>query len=393
MEDRFGYVYPGLTPWARKTSGPLAADQLPQWDLREFDEGADGESNHYWPRLRDLCGYAKSKDIVVGYTVFTGWIKGNHDAWEYHPFNQTNGGHLSDNLPEGVTIASPGTEVWQEEWADEWSDAKKTQWIWERLSKKAIDELGPFGNVFFVFFDEHSYTEGNMGDHFRDFFRSRGQVWVDWAARRSSVDWVMSDTFGGTDKNPNAVAGFSASPVKPYYFLEGEPYQGPGVRTAIWAFAMGGGNYFFHADAGQETARTGIMGYDPNVPGGDKGMYKRDWLGHASRFFNEGVADLDNLAPHNELVSSGAYCLADPGREYLVYSMPGSETITLDLSATTVSLPARFYDPRTGEFQPSLGLFGGAVTAFTKPDTDDWVLHVGAVSTEDGEKQTKWTLR
>lgn len=378
IEDRWGYVYPCVTPWARHTSGPLANDQLYRWNLQSYDDGPDGDLTHYWPRMRDMCSYAKSKDVVVGYTVFTGWIKGNHDAWEYHPFNVANGGHLTDNLPDGVTIASPGTEVWQQTWDAGWSNAKKTQWVWERLAIKAINDLGQFGNVFFVFFDEHSYDEGNMGDHFRDFFRSRGQIWMDWSNRRSSVDLVMSSTFGGDDKNANAVSGFNGSPTRPYFFLEGEPYMGDGVRTAIWTFMAGGGSYFFHADAGQETDRTGIMGYDPCVPGGDKGMYKRDWLGHASRLFNEYVIALDGMAPHNELSDSGTYCLAEPGREYVVYSKSGSSTtFSVNLGAAAgKTLDCRFYNPRNGNFRTTFQRAGGGIESFTKPNADDWALHI-----------------
>ncbi len=378
IENRWGYVYPCVTPWARHTSGALANDQLYQWDLQSYDDGPDGDLTHYWSRMRDMCSYAKSKDVLVGYTVFTGWIKGNHDAWEYHPFNTENGGHLTTNLPDGVRIATPGTEVWQQTWSDGWSNAKKTQWVWERLAIKAIDDLGQFGNVFFVFFDEHSYDEGNMGDHFRDFFRSRGQMWMDWSNRRSTVDLVMSSTFGGDDKNANAVSGFTATPTKPYFFLEGEPYMGDGVRTAVWTFTTGGGSYFFHADAGQETDQTGIMGYDPYVPGGDKGMYKRDWLGYASRLFNEHVYELDTMAPHNELSDSGTCCLADPGREYVVYSKTGSSTtFNVNLSAAAgQTFNCRFYNPRTGAFGSTFQRTGGGTESFTKPDSDDWALHV-----------------
>jgi len=378
IENRWGYVYPCVTPWARHTSGPLANDQLYQWNLQAYDDGPDGDLTHYWPRMRDMCSYAKSKDMLVGYTVFTGWIKGNHDAWEYHPFNAENGGHLTNNLPDGVTIATPGTEVWQQTWSGGWSNAQKTQWVWERLAIKAIDDLGQFGNVFFVFFDEHSYDEGNMGDHFRDFFQNRGQIWMDWSNRRSTVDLVMSSTFGGDDKNSNAVSGFNAAPTKPYFFLEGEPYMGDGVRTAIWTFTTGGGSYFFHADAGQETDRTGIMGYDPYVPGGDKGTYKRDWLGFASRLFNEHVYDLDTMAPHNELSDSGTYCLADPGREYVVYSRIGSSTtFNVNLSAAAgQTLNCRFYNPRNGNFQSTFQRAGGGTESFTKPNSDDWALHI-----------------
>jgi hypothetical protein len=377
IEERWGYLIPDVMPWARKTSGPLAHDQRHQWDLQVFDEGEDGDATHYWPRMRDLCAYAKTKAILVGITMFTGWSK--HDySWVFHPLNINNGGHLS-NKAHAVMIASPGTEVWPESWSDGWPNAKKTQWLWEQLSIKAIRELGSIGNVFFVFFDEHSYGEGNMGGHFCDFFRKRGQVWMDWEARRSSVNWVMSNTFGGDDKNARAASVFNESPSRPYFFLEGEPYQGMGVRSAIWTFAIGGGNYVFHADAGQETVRTGIMGYDPHVPDGDRGMYKRDWLGHASRFFNDHVANLDSLRPHNDLSSKGTYCLADPGREYVLYCMTDSPTaFDLDLSALgTKTVSCRFYSPRDGQFEPPFQRVSGSrAEPFTKPNLDDWVLHV-----------------
>ena len=377
IEERWGYVIPDVMPWARKTSGPLAYDQRYQWDLRAFDEGSDGDMNHYWPRMRDMCSYAKAKNMLVGITMFTGWSK--HDySWVFHPLNVTNGGHLT-NKSDAVTIASPGTEVWEQAWSDGWSNAKKTQWVWEQLSIKFVNELGPLGNVFFVFFDEHSYSEGNMGDHFLNLFRTRGQIWVDWNNRRPSVAWVMSGTLHSTDKNSDAVSGFNGSPNKPYLNLEGEPYMGDGVRTGIWTFSIGGGHYFFHADAGQETDQTGIMGYDPYVPGGDKGMYKRDWLGHASRFFNEHVADLDTLVAHNELSGSGTYCLAEPGREYVVYSKIGSSTtFNLNLSAAVgKTLNCRFYNPRDGQFESTFQRTGGSSSEpFTKPDTDDWVLHI-----------------
>jgi hypothetical protein len=142
---------------------------------------------------------------------------------------------------------------------------------------------------------------------------------------------------------------------------------------------MGGGNYFFHADAGQETVRTGIMGYDPYMPGGDKGMYKMDWLGYASRFFNEHVDYLDNLVPHNELSSTGTYCLADPGREYVVYCKINSPTVfDLDISAAMgKTVNCRYYNPRDGQYEPMFQRVGGSSSeTFTKPTSDDWILHV-----------------
>ena len=376
IEERWGYVYPGLTPWRRMSAGPLAMDQLPQWDLRNFDDGADNQLDSYWPRLRDLCGYAKEKGMLVGITVFTGWAKHKED-WAFHPLNRQNGGHL-DNVADAVVIESPGVEVWEQEWSDSWPNPRKTQWIWERLAHEYINQLNPLGNVFFIFLDEHSYSEGNMGDHFCRFFKTRGAVWMDWDQRRQDVDFVYSDTISREDKNPTALAGFLAQPARPYFLLEGDPYQGDAARMSMWSFAMGGGHYTFHADERQETTRTGIMGYDPHVPGGDKGMDKRNWLGHLSHFFNECVNDLDSMAPHNELTDAEAYCLAFPGIEYVVYSKcDAPTTFQVDLShAVGKDLIGRFYNPRNGTYGDVVAVKGGAVETFTKPDTNDYVLHI-----------------
>ena len=376
VEERWGYVYPALTPWARREAGPKAADQLPQWDLTRFDEGPDDALDHYWPRIRDLCRHAKGRNLVVGITVFTGWSKGNHNTWAYHPLNVVNGGHLTDN-EEAVVIESPGTEVWQEPWDGAWPNPRKTQWVWERLARKFIDELDGYGNVFFVFFDEHSYGEGNMGDHFLEFFRGAGAAWVDWETRREAVDFVYSDTKSGSDKNAIARQGFGRTPARPYLLLEGGPYAGEDVRSSLWTFSVGGGHFTFHADEGQETARTGIMGYDAHVQGGDMGMLKRDWLGHASRFFNEHLQHLGGMTPQNDLVGEGAYCLAAPGREYAVYSMIGAaKEFTVDLQAVAGRVRCRFYDPRTGRFEPEFARPGGATETFKKPDEQDWALHI-----------------
>lgn len=375
LEDRWGYLYPGITPWPRMSAGPAAADGLPQWDLRAFDDGADTEVGRYWPRLRDMCRYARDKGMLVGITVFTGWAKHPED-WVFHPLNRKNGGPL-DRVEEAVRIESPGREVVSEEWSDAWPAAYKTQWIWERFSEALIRQTAVFGNVFFVFLDEHSYDEGNLGDHFAAFFRARGALWMDWDARREQVDMVYSDTYTLTDRNKLAVAGFRKRPARPYWVLEGEPYLGEGMRSGLWTLAVGGGHFAFHADTGQETERTGIMGYDPHVPGGDKGMERREWLGHASRFFNEYVRNLECMEPHNELTNPGNYCLACPGAEYVIYSKAGGPVpVMLALESTTGAIDARFYDPRLGTFTQATPVIQDSSLTVGKPGEEDWVLHV-----------------
>ena len=187
----------------------------------------------------------------------------------------------------------------------------------------------------------------------------------------------MSPTLGGADKNRVVVNGVRASPARPYLVLEGPPYTGAEVRTSLWTTLLGGGHFFFHDDEGQETPQTGIMGYDPHVAGGDVGAERRMWLGHASRLLNGDVRDLDAMLPHNELCPEGAYCLAAPGSEYIVYVPPGhGGKVGVDVSATQGSCLLRLYDPRTGDATAAKTVTGGGALAVALPDEQDWVVHV-----------------
>lgn len=383
MEQRYGYVYPGATPWQRRRNGPPAADQLRQWDLTQFDEGTDPKS-HYWPRLRDLVGYAKERNMCVGITLFFGWPKwdtAQRPDWRYHPFNVINGGHLTDNAAVQI-IESPGREVHAEKWSAAWTAAKKTQWIWEMYCERMIRELRDCGNVFFVFMDEHSYSEGNCGDHFMNFFKSRGQLYVDWHARREGVDAVYVDTRTSTDRNREAVREFGKMPARPVLLLEGPPYElgSLGVRQSMWTFAAGGGHVFFHDDQGLGTLQTGVMGYDPNVRSGVKPLKTYEWLGILAQFFNGKVRDLDKMTPRNDLVrgKKEAYCLANAGLEYVVYLRSGG-SVRFDLDdAGENQVTVEWLNPASGAYTPGDAITGGAIATLTPPScpADDWVVHI-----------------
>jgi hypothetical protein len=82
--------------------------------------------------------------------------------------------------------------------------------------------------------------------------------------------------------------------------------------------------------------------------------------------------------------------MAQPGVEYIVYSKIGSATIfNVNLSAITGEYSARFYNPRTGQFLPAVEGTGGGTVQFTKPNSDDWALHIveipGVTADRDGD--------
>lgn len=379
VEQRYGYVYPGITPWARQRDGPAARDGLPRWNLQEFDEG-DDPHRHYWPRLRDVCSYAKKKKLLVGITVFFGWPKHQSD-WAWHPFNVANGGHLTDRgrlITAVQQIATPGREMLDRPWSQTWTDTQKTQWLWERFAAKLLEETLPLGNTFYVFMDERSYSEGNCADHFAGFFRRRGAFWIDGQLRRDTVDGVVGGHGAGRDINRSARKSFDSEPRRPFFEFELPPYRGVEVRHNLYACLFGGGHYFFHNDAGQETPTTGIMAYDARVKGANHAAVRERlrWLGIACRIINRQQSRLPKMTPRNDVILDGnGYCFAAADSPYLVYVRSGGKaTLRLDRAANEFDVQA--INARSGR--------SGRLTITARkhelqlvlPDQDDWVLAV-----------------
>ena len=381
LEPRYGYLYPGTTPWTRrKRARPAAHDGWPQWDLRAFDEGTDPKK-HYWPRLRDLCRHAKQRNLLVGITVFFGWPKHNPDDWAWHPFNIINGGHLSDPNPivEVVQhIEQPGHELLKQPWSDAWPSARKTQWLWERFAAKLLRETQPLGNVFYVFMDERSYSEGNCGDHFNRFFKRRGAFWIDGMPRRETVDAVVDGRGPGRDINRIASTAFAQLPARPFFEFELPPYMGAELRRNLYACLLGGGHYFFHDDERQDTVTTGIMSYDPRVRASrpDAVANRQRWLGIACRVLNQQLRDLRGMRPRNELVlPSGTYCLARPGSAYVVYSATGG-TVRLKVPTPPREWEVTRINPRTGVRRTLVPDRQDDELVLPLPRGTDWVIVV-----------------
>jgi hypothetical protein len=87
------------------------------------------------------------------------------------------------------------------------------------------------------------------------------------------------------------------------------------------------------------------------------------------------------MSPHNNLVNARAFCLANPGRDYVIYAEEGGP-ITVDLSAAWSSFEAQWVNPRTGERTRIGKVIGGTIQTFTNPsdDKNDWVLHIYSLS-------------
>jgi hypothetical protein len=84
--------------------------------------------------------------------------------------------------------------------------------------------------------------------------------------------------------------------------------------------------------------------------------------------------NLAATAPHDELAST-KFCLADPGKEYLVYLPLGGE-VTVDLSAASGKLNGEWMRPTDGSIIRAEPTAGGGQPTLKTPFTGDAILYL-----------------
>jgi hypothetical protein len=75
------------------------------------------------------------------------------------------------------------------------------------------------------------------------------------------------------------------------------------------------------------------------------------------------------------------HCLADPGKEYLVY-LPEGGDVTVDLAPAGGKMAVEWLDPRTGAATDGGSVLGGMRVSLRAPWGGDVVLYLKATSGE-----------
>lgn len=95
-------------------------------------------------------------------------------------------------------------------------------------------------------------------------------------------------------------------------------------------------------------------------------------LKHLRAFFEP--LPFDELMPHDELTTAGL-CLTKPPGLYVFYFPRGGKAEIKLADAGSKTPAARWYDPRTGQWQDGPTVTG-AKNSVAAPDNRDWVLLV-----------------
>ncbi len=146
----------------------------------------------------------------------------------------------------------------------------------------------------------------------------------------SPADWISphTDAWGGVGNVPVA-DGAKVSLLDSDHWFVIELYRNPVLgRQWVWKSFCRGHNPILMEHLPPQSMVLSDCPLTPDDPGYSA---SREAMGHARR-----LAERINLAamtPSRDLASTG-YCLADPGKEYLVYVPEGGE-VAVDLSAAS----------------------------------------------------------
>jgi hypothetical protein len=352
----------GPHPWARTGPG-TACDGKPRFNLEQFDDG-------YFRRLWARVAAAADRGLYVSVMLFEGWgLQHMAGAWKAHPF------HPSNNI-NGLLLAPEGRGL-----EVHTLDVPPVTRLQEAYVRKVCDTLNDFGNVLYEIANEAGAYSTELQYHFIRFIqtyekRKRRQHPVGMtfqysgdAQHRGSNATLVQSPADWISPNPEAGAfDYRDNPPpsdgRKVVLADTDHLWGIGGDVAwVWKSFTRGLNPLF-MDPYQDTIleRGGIKRWEP----------VRRAMGVTRRLADE-IA-LATMSPRPELASTG-YCLAAPGREYVVYLPEGGE-VTVDLTAAAGPLEVAWIHPVDGTTTRAPVVQGGVPRAFRAPILGTRVLHL-----------------
>jgi hypothetical protein len=169
----------------------------------------------------------------------------------------------------------------------------------------------------------------------------------------------------------------------------GHSHNRPTFRKAAWVLAMAGTYFvpgfwrtYYGGWAGYNTA------FQPDDPEAIPAVGDLQRLhGFFTQRENGSPREWWKLVPHDEVVSSSpnrldgtegyAYCLAEPGQSYIVYTENTRSTELVLGDVTDATYRVTRFDPRTATRTViKTSISGGTAVTLSTPDTEDWVYEV-----------------
>ncbi len=352
--DSSKYKIHHVAPLPYMRTGPgNALDGKPKFDLHQFNP-------EYFQRLRSRTEAAREQNIYVSVMLFEGWgLQHLKAGWINHPFHPVNNINGIDGDLNGDGY---GLEV--HTLADTGITSLQTNYV-----RKVIETVNELDNVLYEISNEnhppstqwqyymidfiHEYEKGLPDQHPVGMtFQYKGGS--NETLFESPADWISPNPEGGYRDDPPAATG------RKLIITDTDHLWGIGGNQQwVWKSFLRGMNPIF------------MDPYDCKVL---KRSYDPEWVEPVRKSMGYTLAfakrmNLIKMVPENDLASS-AYCLAEKGKEYLVYLPEGNE-VTVNLTDASRDLKVEWFNPNTGETVNQGKIKGGHVPVMKSPFGDD----------------------
>lgn len=305
-------------PWLRTGPGN-ALDGKPKFDLAKFNDD-------YFERLRSRVEAAGRRGIYVSIMLFEGWgLQFVPDAWKDHPFNPANN---VNGIGKDVGPDKEALKIYELE-------LPEITRLQETYVRKVIDTVNDLNNVLYEISNENHPLSTRWQYHFirfiHDYEKTKPKqhpVGMTFQYKGGQNATLMESPADWVSPNPDAADGFNYRDNPPpadgrkVILTDTDHLWGiGGSREWAWKSFLRGLNPLFMDPYQREILSRGSDNQWEPV---------RQALGDTRLF-----ADRLNLVattPRPELASTG-YCLAQPGKEYLVYQPKAGEVFTVNLEA------------------------------------------------------------
>jgi hypothetical protein len=361
-------------PYARTGPGH-ARDGKSKFDLAKFNEV-------YFGRLRERVRKAGERGIYVSVMLFQGWssAKGWYGGrpWLGHPYHPDNNvARFNGNLKgdTGPDLSDPRV--------------RKLQKIYIH---KVVDTVNDLDNVLFEVTNEGGTKDWDwwVVRTVQDYEKTKAKqhpIGLTGHGSENNEEMLASPATWispGSDGWPDLKNAPRLAPCSKVSLLDTDHVFGVGGdQKWVWKAFLRGHNVLFMDPYDDPQWLPILEGQRVGV----RNVAAPRWAIGQTRRWAERI-DLATSTPRPELASTG-YCLASPGREYLVYLPDGGE-VKVDLSRTKGKLLTQWAHPITGMEIPGGQVDGGRWRLLKAPIRGDAILFLKVLNSATRKKE--WPL-
>ncbi|HKR10041.1 MAG TPA: Ig-like domain-containing protein [Gemmatimonadaceae bacterium] len=353
-----------IAPTIYERTGPgVAADGGLKFDVSRFNPA-------FFARLRQRVVDARARGIYVSVMLFDGWSlemkPGNAKAnpWRAHPFNAANNINGVNGDPNGdasgrevQTLTIPAITALQESYV-----------------KAVVDAVNEQDNVLYEISNETDSSAIAWQYHMINVLRAYEAkkprqhpigMTVPWPGSNAMVlaspaDWV---SMNGDASNPPPTNGEKVS-------LNDTDHLCGICGSIAWVWkSFARGHNPILMDGYDNSPGVSDPAYHPDDP---KWETIRRNLGFARSYAQR--MDMADARPRGDLSSSG-FCLAVPGKEYLVF-LPDGGSATLNLNGAPGRKSVEWFDPAAERIYADEMVAGGGVVKLRAPFSGAAIAYV-----------------